>query len=298
MKVEIGNLFGITFKREVFHEIDDEPNPMAPEVDASHVFDASQVKILLSWLSGVFKPLNNLLLVGPTGTGKSSMVEQFCARLNLPLYRVACHGRMEFPELVGGYSIKGEWVPGPLVTAMKNGGILLLDEFNFLPPAAVGGMNTVLDGGALLIPETGEVVKPATGFRIAATANDVAGESRDYRGTQKQNIALVDRFITIKVDYLDKVHETGVIANATGVVDNAQLEVMMNLAGDVREAYKKGEVGVTFSTRKLIAWGRMSKVLGDLGASLEATLLGAAAIHDRQVIAALYQRHTGEEFEF
>ena len=72
-----------------------------------------------------------VLLNGPTGSGKTRLVEHMAWRLNLPLYTVACHDDLSANDLTGRYIIKGDevkWIDGPLLMAIREGGVAYLDE--------------------------------------------------------------------------------------------------------------------------------------------------------------------------
>ena len=72
-----------------------------------------------------------VLLNGPTGSGKTRLVEHMAWRLNRPLYTVACHDDLSANDLTGRYIIKGDdvqWIDGPLLMAVRDGGIAYLDE--------------------------------------------------------------------------------------------------------------------------------------------------------------------------
>jgi nitric oxide reductase NorQ protein len=72
-----------------------------------------------------------VMLKGPTGSGKTRLVEYMAWKLGRLLYTVACHDDLSGNDLTGRYLIKGdevEWIDGPLLMVIKNGGILYLDE--------------------------------------------------------------------------------------------------------------------------------------------------------------------------
>ena len=65
---------------------------------------------------------------------------------------------------------------GPLALAMRHGGLFLLDEFDLLDPSTAAGLNSILDGSPLCIPENGgEIIEPHEMFRFVATANTNGG---------------------------------------------------------------------------------------------------------------------------
>src|SRR5687768_11852315 len=72
-----------------------------------------------------------VLLKGPTGCGKSRLVEHMAARLGRPLVTVACHDDTSAVDLVGRYLVEGGstvWQDGPLTRAVREGAIVYLDE--------------------------------------------------------------------------------------------------------------------------------------------------------------------------
>ena len=68
----------------------------------------------------------------------------------------------EFQELIGRVTLRPDgstgWADGPLIAAIRNGGIFLLDEMNFLKPEVAGGLNTVLQATTYTTPATGEKI--------------------------------------------------------------------------------------------------------------------------------------------
>lgn len=241
------------------------PERMTPTCDANHFFSKDLLKLGLMWIDDNIGE-QNLLITGPKGAGKSSFISQLCARLGIQLWRVACHGRLEFQELVGGFRVVARnggtdmiWVDGPLVSAARVGGVLLLDEGNFLSPSALGALNTVLDGSPILIPETGELVIPARGFRVAFTGNAVNGgdDAASHKGIQRMNTAFLDRFLCGEVDYLPETEEAQVLNRTVPDLEGDVIQKMVKLATAVRKQHKNGEMEATLSTRVLCRWGNL-----------------------------------------
>ena len=72
---------------------------------------------------------------GKTDCGKSSGIEQFAARTGRQVFRIGCHGKMEWQEVMGTLQFATDGstfhVPGPVPSSMKAGGILIFEEINF-----------------------------------------------------------------------------------------------------------------------------------------------------------------------
>lgn len=259
-----------------------------PQVDPEYVFAEKSLKRLSVWALNMAG--KNLLVTGHTGAGKSSLIEQFCGRINKPVFRVGSHGRLEFPDIVSrvGFNEEGKMEVFYLavVNAMRSGGVLLVDEFNFLPPAAVGALNGLLDGAPLLIEQTGELIEPHPAFRIAFTGNAVTGDTGMYRGIQRSNIALLDRFLAMEVDYAEESQEFAILnglakaskpawvrppispgVNSASMkrqdIPDAIKTAMIGVANKVRESFKgSADIGssTTLSTRTLVRWAMVLSI--------------------------------------
>ena len=249
----------------------DRPGPLTPPGRPDYRFRPALLSDLLAWHQGIARGQHHdgLWLTGPMGAGKSSLVVETAARLNLNLVQVNARRRLELADLVGHLTAIGGDVlfqDGPLTTAVRRGGWLLLNEADLVDPGELAGFNTLLDGGPLIIAENGgEVVAPAPGFGLLCTANTVGlGDATGlYAGTQRLNAALLDRFWVVEVDYPAPAEEIALVGAAAPGLPAEIVAKMVEVAGEVRRLFQgEGEmpaaVEVTFSTRTLVRWAYLT----------------------------------------
>ena len=165
------------------------------QVDATFVPWGPYTDIMKIIKSGMFYPT---YISGLSGNGKTFMVEQACAKLKKEFIRVQINPETDEDDLIGGFRlINGETVfaKGPVLKAMENGAILLLDEID-RATNKIMCLQGILEGKPVLVKKTGEVVKPSPGFNVIATANTLGKGSEDGRFTAASIIddAFLERF--------------------------------------------------------------------------------------------------------
>ena len=173
----------------------------------------------------------HVMLIGHTGTGKTSLIEQLAARLEQPCVKVNLNGQMSVSDLVGFYVARnGEmvWVDGVLPHCMKNGYWLILDEFDFGSTELLSILHAPTEKEpSLVLKEKGhEPVEIHDNFRIFATANAVGamqGYRHLYQGTRPMNIATISRWQCYLTDYLEPKAEATVLQKT---VNQALLQYM------------------------------------------------------------------------
>ena len=170
------------------------------KVDPTFVAWGSYTDIMKIIKSEMFYPT---YISGLSGNGKTFMVEQACAKAGREFIRVQINPETDEDDLLGGFRlINGETVfcKGPVLKAMENGAILLLDEID-RATNKIMCLQGVLEGKPVLVKKTGETIEPAKGFNVIATANTKGKGSEDGRFTAASIIdeAFLERF-TISVD--------------------------------------------------------------------------------------------------
>ena len=221
-----------------------------------------------------------VLLVGETGTGKTSMVRYLAHKTNNAFRRVNHNGGTTVDDIVGKILINKDgtyWVDGVLVEAMKKGYWYFADEINAASPEINFIYHCLLDDDAyIVLPENkGEIVRCHPNFRFFGAMNP----SSDYAGTKELNKALLSRFIVIKCDFPAPKIEAKILKDRTGI----KLEVaekMVEFATGIRANHAKGKMSFVLSTRDLIYWGAMFSVYGKYLVSAEMTVLNKTSADD------------------
>ena len=265
-----------------------------PSVDDKFAFDPELGKAVLSSLM----ENDRILLVGPTGSGKSSLIAQLAARLNWPMRCINLHGETSVSDFLGTHKARNGEVffqYGILPTAMREGYVLCLEELDAATPEILFVLQGVLEeGGTLTIADNaGEHIVPHPDFRLVATANTLGLGDEDglYTGTSVLNASHLDRWSTVfQIGYLGHKDEAAVITEKVPGLSTALVNGFVNLATAVRKAVDEEELYMTFSTRRLLALARKTKSLG-LDRALEVTVLNKLPKTDRAVVAELAQRH-------
>jgi MoxR-like ATPase len=217
----------------------------------------------------------NVLLVGPPGCGKTSMLRSICSNTNRSFRRFSVAGGIAVEDMVGRWTlVAGEtlWMDGPLTQAVKNGWWFVCDEINAAQPDVLFILRPLLDEQRQLIltDKHGEVLEPHPEFRFFATMNPA---SEPYAvGTHEMNEADMDRFgVVIPMDYLSPGLETNIIIEKSGYNKKDIVEKMVRAAGMVRKMRDHSETISLISTRRLIKWAKMT-IEYDLRTAYEMTI--------------------------
>ena len=208
--------------------------------------------------SGIFYPA---YISGPTGNGKSTMVEQICAKHKRPLIRVNLNMMTDEEQLIGSKTlIEGnvQVVEGPVLIAMRQGTTLLLDEIDAGSANTLLCLQPILEGKPYYFKLKNEMIVPAQGFNIIATANTKGKGSDDgrYIGTNVLNEAFLERFaVTFEQEYPAAKVEVKIIKNLMDSYqcpDEEFAETLVKWADAIRRTFDDGGVDETITTRRMI----------------------------------------------
>ena len=207
--------------------------------------------------SGIFYPM---FITGLSGNGKTLMVSEVCARLKREYVRANITIETDEDDLIGGFRLlNGEtvWHDGPVVTAMKRGALLLLDEID-LASNKIMCLQPILEGSSIYLKKIGKWVHPTPGFNVIATANTKGQGSDDGRfiGTNVMNESFLERFpVTIEQTYPTNKIESKILVNELAKHDKVEDDFVNNLvkwADVIRKTFYEGGVDEIISTRRLV----------------------------------------------
>lgn len=229
------------------------------------------------------------LLVGETGTGKTSLVREVAHKHGRTYTRFSITGETTVDDFVGKYILKNgetKWQDGILLTAIKKGHYLVVDEINAALPEILFVLHSLLDDDKyVIVPQKDNAtVKPHKDFRFFATMNPVD----EYAGTKELNKAFMSRFaMVLDIKYPSRATETDVLVQRTGVKLEEAMK-MVDVAIGVRRAKQDDKIFYTFSTRDLIFWGDLVEDLGIHPAFRVA--IRNKSLEDGEAIEKIYQK--------
>lgn len=178
----------------------------------------------------------HVVLEGPPGTGKSSLLRTICHGAGLGFVFVEGNAELTPSRLLGSYDpamvLEGGYhveafVEGPLIWALREGAVLYIEEFNRVPEETLNVLITALEEGEAHVPRYG-TVQGAEGFRLVAAMNPF-----DAVGTARISHVVSDRTCRIAIGYQDAARE----------------QVIVRLRNDAPEEVVDFAVGLTRSTR-------------------------------------------------
>ncbi len=161
----------------------------------------------------------HVLIEGPPGTGKSTLLRTLADAAGVPMRFVEGNAELTPNRLLGhhdpalvlrdGYTPEG-FVPGPLAETVRDGGLLYLEELNRIPEESLNVLITALAEGELHVPRYGRIAA-SPNFRLIAAMNPF-----DAIGTARIGQAIYDRMCRVAVNYQDEEHEREIVTKAVG----------------------------------------------------------------------------------
>jgi len=157
----------------------------------------------------------DIVLEGPPGTSKSTLLRGITAEWGIPLVFVEGNADLTPAKLVGHHNparvlredySADNFVDGPLLEAMRSGGFLYIEEFNRAPEDTLNTLLTAMAERQIAVPRAGTVVARPT-FRVIASMNPY-----DNVGTTRLSTSVHDRMCRLAITYQDAEAERGIVA--------------------------------------------------------------------------------------
>jgi nitric oxide reductase NorQ protein len=197
-----------------------------------------------------------VLLKGPTGSGKTRLVEHMAELLRRPLFTVACHEDLSAADLVGRYLLKGgetQWEEGPLTRAVRQGGICYIDEIVEARADTTVVIHPLADHRRELhLERLGEVLRAPPEFMLVVSYNPgYQSVLKDLKESTRQ------RMVAIELAYPPAEIEQRVLIEETGI-DPQTAQDLVKLAAAIRQLDTPGLPEVA-STRSLVSTARLAR---------------------------------------
>jgi MoxR-like ATPase len=247
----------------------------------------------------------HVVLEGPPGTGKSTLLREVASRRHTAFVLVEGNAELTPARLLGhfdpalalahGYRPDG-YVDGPLLTAMRTGGLLYLEELNRVPEETLNVLITAMSEREVTVPRLG-CIAAADGFAVVAAMNPY-----DAVGTARVSGAVHDRTCRIAMGYQTESAERRIVATQAGIADDDWCAAAVTL---VRRTREHPDLRIGSSVRGAIdlarITGELAKARGvppdDWASGLDAALLslsGRVRLHEastrtpEEIVTALY----------
>src|SRR2546422_2186085 len=234
------------------------------ESPATSKFGSQEEIIYLDWnntieiLEKAYKTGLFVLIIGPKGTGKTTLVRKFAFGMKKDLDSVNFSLRTRESHLVGSRTLdKGEisFVEGVLVKSMRSGTILYLDELNAAEADVLLRLDEALDDRRQLVLKEaeGQIIKAADDWFVIATINPLT-----HVGTKELPPQILSRFpVRIRLEYPPEEIELQIVKKYISGSHDKELLQAIKLANILRQAASVEELYYSPSLRETIAFGKM-----------------------------------------
>jgi midasin (ATPase involved in ribosome maturation) len=241
---------------------------LVPKVYKNYVPFGNFTDVLSIVESNRFFPV---FVSGHSGNGKTMSIEQACAYAGRKFICVSMTPETDESDLLGNFVLVDgnmEWRDGPVTTAARVGAVLCIDEIDY-GAQNLSCLQRVLEGKPFMLKKKGEIITPAPGFTVFATANTKGKGSDDgrYMFTNVLNEAFLERFrTTMEQEWPPVAVEKKIIRkemDAVGRSNNEFADKLVEWADVVRKAFVEGATDEVISTRRLVHIVETYGIFGD-----------------------------------
>jgi nitric oxide reductase NorQ protein len=198
------------------------------------------------------------LIIGPKGTGKTTLVREFANSKSVKLQSINFSLRTRESHLVGTKTLENGSVgfdEGLLIKSMKEGSMLYLDEINAAEADVLLRLDEALDDRRQIVlkESTGEVIKAKEGWFVVVTINPLT-----HVGTKELPPQILSRFpVRIRLEYPPEEIELQIVKKYVSGSHDAEITQGIKLASTLRQAAAVEELYYSPSLRETIAFGKM-----------------------------------------
>ncbi len=199
-----------------------------------------------------------VLIIGPKGTGKTSLVRDFAENMNMKLESINFSLRTRESHLIGTKTLTNGTVSfeeGLLIKSMKESSMLYLDEINAAEADVLLRLDEALDDRRQIVlkESTGEIVKAKEGWFVIATINPLT-----HSGTKELPPQVLSRFpVRISLEYPPEEIELEIVKKHVSGNHDSEIIQAIKLANVLRQAAAVEELFYSPSLRETIAFGKL-----------------------------------------
>jgi MoxR-like ATPase len=249
----------------------------------------------------------DILLEGPPGTSKSTMLRAITANWGVPFVLVEGNAELTPARMVGHHNparvlredySSENFVPGPLVAAMERGGFLYIEELNRAPEDTLNVLLGAMAERAVTVPRVGTITAAST-FRVLASMNPF-----DNVGTARISDSVYDRWNRLAVGYQSAEEEATVVARRTGCTDRALVDDAVALTRATRShpELRRGSsvrgaidlVAIAMELQRIDPSAEQSRIVLDAALLALSARVGVDEASDatpEQVITEIWENH-------
>ena len=275
-----------------------------PDVDPNWVWN----RVTLEEFALAMYEGDTTLLHGLQGTGKSCLVEQWCALFRIPFWRMSCNRETRETHFLGSpgvkYNAQGQMTieqePTMLTDSLRYGGVFCEDEAFRHNSALVLQSLREKSNRTVTLPDAPgrtaderKLKAPANWWYVLTDNTTGSGDETGIFDAEVQDASTLDRIdSTVEVKYLGKPEERKLLQKHCGLNDDI-INGMLDVTKMVRTAFGKQTLMGTISVRGLLAWANKIELMGNIGSALQVSWYNKLGSDDQKVVEDIFHQVFG-----